>query len=458
MANTRRSYSIRTALLAWLLPMATVFMAVAWVVHGQLLERMADSFVQSRLTEEADFLEAQILRGGATEAVFLEAGSYLEQVFHHAFALGLGNVRIVFPEAWEVVLLPLLDHSRAGFISTTAVLGNGAAESSLLVYRRELSVAEGTAVILVAEDLTAHQHGQQALHWWTGLASLALLVMLVVMIWLAITFSLRPVPRLQQSLRALQQGEQQRLAENHPSEFVPLIRQLNYLLDTLEQRLERSRAALANLSHSIKTPLAAVRQVLDSSDTELTPALRQQLLDRLLQIDQQLEAEMRRSRFAGPGAGQAVYPVAVARDLVWMLGRLHQDKHFELVTPLDEGQRWPLEQEDFSEILGNLLDNAGKWAQQQVLLELCAEGDVLIIRVSDDGPGVADDLLQHLGNRGLRLDQQTHGHGLGLAIARDLVSRYQGALLFSASPLGGLRAEVSIPNPASQSARKGSRN
>jgi signal transduction histidine kinase len=255
---------------------------------------------------------------------------------------------------------------------------------------------------------------------------------------------MRPVISLQASLKKLQGGEISRIHVKAPEELQPLVKQLNQLLDFLDRRLERSRDALANLSHSVKTPIAAVRQILEDTSRPLDDELRREMGSRLGDIDKQLEAEMRRSRFAGPQVGKSAFPVKQARDLLWMFGRLYPDKSFELSTDMTEEHRWPIEEHDLSEILGNLLDNAGKWSSTFVDLSLSEENEQMLIVVADDGAGVAQDAIGELGKRGLRLDEQTPGHGLGLAIVCDIVDRYSGQTNFSHSPLGGLKIEVSL--------------
>lgn len=166
---------------------------------------------------------------------------------------------------------------------------------------------------------------------------------------------------------------------------------------------------------------------------------------RLGDIDKQLETEMRRSQFAGPQVGKSALPVKQARDLLWMLGRLHPEKSFELTTDLTDEHRWPVEEHDLNEVFGNLLDNAGKWATHSIELSLGESANTVRMVVTDDGPGVAAENLYHLGSRGLRLDEQTPGHGLGLAIVRDIVQRYGGRVNFSDGAKGGLSVEVELP-------------
>ncbi|MBS3805053.1 MAG: sensor histidine kinase [Oleiphilaceae bacterium] len=440
--DSRRS--IRRTLLVLLLPAAVVLMAAAWLIHGLLLERMARDFVESRLQDEVAFLEHQLRDSEAQGIASIAAGDYFEEVFHHAFAIRRGEHTHISPAVWQPALTPLLSHKDSGFIRQR----NGNADlpaSDFLAYRKVTEINGEPVVILVAEDLSSLHVSQSELHIWTAVVSAGLLVLLVLVIWLAIRLSLRSVGRLQDALQKLQQGSQERLEVDAPSEFQPLVGQLNQLLDTLDQRLIRSREALANLSHSVKTPIAGVRQILEDKSRPLDAALREQMAQRLSDLDRQLEAEMRRSQFAGRQVGRPATPLRQARDLLWMLGRLYPDKSFELETDLPEERRWLIEEHDLNELMGNLLDNAGKWARRCAVLTLEEDREAIRITVTDDGPGVPPDTLAALGTRGLRLDQQTPGHGLGLAIVQDITERYGGRLGFSCGINGGLVVRVSVP-------------
>ena len=153
---------------------------------------------------------------------------------------------------------------------------------------------------------------------------------------------------------------------------------------------------------------------------------------------------MRRNRFAGPQVGKSAYPVKQARDLLWMLGRLYPDKSFELATELTEERRWPVEEQDLNEILGNLLDNAGKWSSRCVELSLMENRERMQIIVSDDGPGVADSVRGQLGQRGLRLDEQLPGHGLGLALVAAVATAHRGMVSLLAPPGFGVVVELPV--------------
>lgn len=436
----KKTASVRTTLLSLLVPASVTLMTIAWFAHGALLERMSREFVKDRLNEEVLFLKHQI-RDSDGALNELQTGDYFQRVFHHAFVLHSDSETVISPDSWSPLLAPLINSEKEGIlrVKNTEV---PEAPSDMLAYRSSLTASDKPVVVIVAEDLGALKNNQAELHVWTAIASLILILLLVCAMWLGINLAMRSVTRLKASLNKLQDGRSSRLDMSVSEEFLPLVEQLNHLLDSLDQRLDRSRNALANLSHSVKTPIAAVQQILGDTSRTLDGELRQQIAARLSDIDKQLEAEMRRSRFAGPHIGKSSYPVEKARDLVWMMGRLYPEKSFELSTSLPKSSRWPIEEYDLSEILGIVLDNAGKWSRKEVELLLEQRGSIKRVVVTDDGFGVDEVELRKLGQRGLRLDEQTPGHGLGLAIVQDIVGRYGGTLFFSNGPRGGLKVTI----------------
>jgi len=438
----RKPISVKRALMTLLLPACISLMVTAWFIHGLLLERMSQEFLESRLKDEVAFLEHHIRQANG-QIDRIQTGDYFEKVFHHPFAIQSPTQTIISPQSWHPLLSPLLKFDQQDSIQTHTV-GPDNASFNILIYRKSFIINDMPITLIVSEDMRALQNSQTELHTWTAIVSILLILLLAGVIWVGITLSMRPVVSLQTALKKLQSGEISRINVQTPEEFQPLVQQLNQVLDSLDQRLERSREALANLSHSIKTPIAAVRQVLEDTNRPLDNNLRHEMGSRLGDIDRQLEAEMRRSRFAGPQLGKSAGPVKQARDLLWMLGRLYPEKSFELSTSLTEESRWPIEEHDLNEILGNLLDNAGKWATECIELSLEQHNDLAQITVTDDGAGVAESERIHLGQRGLRLDEQTPGHGLGLAIVHQIVARYGGQVFFSSGSKGGLKVLIEI--------------
>lgn len=439
----KKPTSVKGTLLVLLLPASIALMGIAWFIHGVLLERMSQEFIENRLKEEVVFLE-QHLRQNDAQIDLLTTANHFENVFHHAFALQSSDQTIVSPVRWQPLLISLLNDRQEKIIRVSGYAFDNR-PSDMLAYRKSFSINGNVVTVIVAQDMHALASSQASLHTWTAVVSLLLIALLVAVIWVGITISLRPVTSLKTELKSLQSGALTRISTQAPEEFQPLVWQLNQLLDHLDQRLERSREALANLSHSVKTPIAALRQILEDTHRPLDTKLRHEMATRLADLDKQLEAEMRRSRFAGPQIGKSAYPIRQARDLLWMLGRIYTDKSFELSTKLNEETRWPIEEHDLNEIIGNLLDNAGKWSNKVVELSLEQSQGLATISVTDDGLGVPNAEKEQLGQRGLRLDEQIPGHGLGLAIVSDIVSRYNGQLSFLNSPQGGLKVVISLP-------------
>jgi len=323
--------SIRTTLLCWLLPFAAIFMGVAWVLHGVLLERMTRDFVKDRLYQEAAFIE-QNLRAtpaGDGNQIAFQHDSF-NAASHHVYAVSLAGRELYSHPDWSAQLQPWLTQPEAGLQTLSTKLPGQSAPSYFLAYRATSSVEGQPLIIVVAEDYSVLKAGEQELHLWTALVAVALLLLLIGMIWLAVHLSLRPTTQLRHQLQQLRQGGRSRLDEAVPAEFQRLTQQLNQLLDTLDQRLERSRHTNANLSHSVKTPIAAITQMLSNTQQPIDDAMRTQITSKLAEINLQLDTSMRSAQAAGPQAGKNANPVVQARDMLWMLGRLYANKRFEL--------------------------------------------------------------------------------------------------------------------------------
>lgn len=433
--------SIRTTLFALLLPAAILLMLAAWLIHGALLDNMSRDFVKEQLKEEVEFLENQLIRNQSGVSRNVINTSYFDEVLHHAFAIQQGDETFIYPTSWEKHLTPIVNDEKQGYRQESHVESEGMGEE-FLAYKQTFELNDQRYTIVVAEDLTNFNQSQSDMHTWTAFVSVSLLILLLLVIWLSVRLSLRSVLSLRKAIEELQVGTRERIDFDVQEEFKPLVIQVNQLSTSLEDRLKSSRQALENFSHSVKTPIAAVRQVLEDSSVQLDDKHRQTMVRKLFDIDRQLESEMRRHSLAGPNVGKMSSPVLQARDLLWMLGRLHPDKSFELETELEHSHRWPVEEHDLNEVLGNLLDNAGKWAKQKVSLSLIETMNERIIEINDDGIGVNSERLSLLGERGLRLDEQTHGHGLGVAITKEIVLRYGGVIDFSLNVGAGLKVRI----------------
>ncbi len=299
--------------------------------------------------------------------------------------------------------------------------------------------------LAVAEDLLTLRDGTRRMQLRLLGWSLAVVLLLLLMQRYIVVRTLRPVAACADDVARLEQGEIRELGEQVPDEVLPLVHAINLLLQRQHQRLQRSREALGNLAHAVKAPLTLLLQLARDKVPAADQAACRQLESYSQQISGLIDQSLRRARLAGDSLGASHFQLQ--RDmpvLVDTLKRLHRDKAVHFQQQLNNVTTLPLDQQDGMELLGNLLDNAWKWARSRVQLTIRA-GVGLEIVVEDDGPGVDDSMLQSLVQRGVRQDEAAPGHGIGLSIVKSLVQELNGSIVFSRSPaLGGLQVGVRL--------------
>jgi signal transduction histidine kinase len=256
---------------------------------------------------------------------------------------------------------------------------------------------------------------------------------------------LRPLETAREQIAQLQQGQRSQLDDQVPVELEPLVAQINHLLAHTEDSLKRSRNALGNLGHALKTPLAVLLSLASSAQLDAHPHLRKTLKEQLEQVQQRLNRELNRARLAGDALPGALFDCAgELPGLLATLTMIHGE-HLTLSYRAEAGLQLPWDREDLLELLGNLLDNACKWADAEVRLSVLETVEGFELSVEDDGPGIPEDRREQVFSRGTRLDEQTDGHGLGLGIVRDIVEAWGGALALQESEWGGLNVLIKLP-------------
>lgn len=224
-----------------------------------------------------------------------------------------------------------------------------------------------------------------------------------------------------------------------------MVTEINRLLELVVRRLQQSRTAIGNLAHALKPPMAMLFKVAEHPLFDEQPELRQQLQTQTDSIHHSIERELKRARIAGDQRTQLAFnPQDEIISLAQLLKNIYAEKQL-LIKVSAPDLLIHFDREDLLEMLGNLLDNACKWAKHQVIVEINVSS-VLTISVADDGPGCSEADTEFLIQRGLRLDESIQGHGLGLAIVFDIVNSYQGDLHISRSQqLGGFLAQIRLP-------------
>jgi two-component system sensor histidine kinase PhoQ len=303
-------------------------------------------------------------------------------------------------------------------------------------------------VFHVAERLDEHaaqiQQFRRGLFGWLAAATLLLLVAQA----LILRWGLAPLRRVAQDLSEMEAGRAQVLSGRYPAELQPLIDNLNALLAEARQHLQRYRDTLGNLAHSLKTPLAVLRGSVEAkAPVEELRAVAQEQLQNMNEI---VEYQLQRAAAAGRTALSAPLPVAPAtRKLLAALEKVYAAKSLRVETDIASGVMFRGDEGDLLEILGNVADNAFKWARSRVRVQALnpaagQSGARFTLRIEDDGPGIPDDQVQRVRARGARADAATPGHGLGLAVVQEIVELYDGELVIARSPLGGAAVEVRL--------------
>ncbi|MFZ4967217.1 sensor histidine kinase [Pseudomonas sp. Mn2068] len=315
----------------------------------------------------------------------------------------------------------------------------------LLVLRSDYRRLGQSISISVAQDYTPVRESFQLMQRIGLGIGLAALIVILLLQRVTVRRALRPLENAREQIAQLQQGQRSQLETRVPLELEPLVAQINHLLAHTEDSLKRSRNALGNLGHALKTPLAVLLSLASSAQLEGQPALRKVLREQLEQIEQRLSRELNRARLAGealPGV-----PFDCDAELPGLLStlRMIHGEHLLLSHSSPPSLQLPWDREDLLELLGNLLDNACKWADAEVRLGIVETAGGYRLSVEDDGPGIPEQSRDEVFSRGARLDEQTIGHGLGLGIVRDIVDAWGAQMALSGSPLGGLLVTIELP-------------
>ncbi|MET0116482.1 MAG: sensor histidine kinase [Sedimenticola sp.] len=417
------------------------------IIGSQSLGTLTENFMVSRLEHDAEsILGAMEVSSGKTQLNWHRIDQLYSRPFSgHYFAIRFPDgTQLTSRSLWDQRLdFPLLSTGESRRLH-----GKGPSDQSVLMLAGGFSKSGVDFTLAVAEDLTPlEQDRDRFIQWFLLLAAVGFFGLLALQ-GFVVRRTLRPLEGVRDEIRLLQEGRTGKLSEDVPAEILPLIREFNQLLLLMNQRLERSRNGLGNLAHALKGPLNLLTQYIDArleegSDKKVAAAGRQVERIRVL-----MARELKRARFAGSGlSGVRFNPADELPDLVAVLQQVHDKRNLDIRFQID-GDPVPFgDREDMLELLGNLLDNACKWAVSQVDCIVRVEEGVSF-HVEDDGKGLGQAQIEQLIQRGSRLDESVEGHGLGLSIVNDIVKLYGAELTFEKSArLGGLAVRVHFPSP-----------
>jgi signal transduction histidine kinase len=272
---------------------------------------------------------------------------------------------------------------------------------------------------------------------------------LTVLTLLQVRFGLAPLREIEKGLAAIRSGDSVRLAGELPTEIEPLRNEINALIQSNEEIVDRARTQVGNLAHALKTPLAVIANEAREDKGQFAQKVAEQALLMGDQVNYYLDRARMAARAGMVGRVTDVRPVI--ESLARVLERLNHDKGIAIGIECDERLRFQGEKQDLEEMLGNLADNACKWAKGVVRIrgelspQTSGNRKFLVITVEDDGPGLSEDQRRRIGKRGMRLDESKPGSGLGLSIVGDLAASYRGRFELGMSELGGLSVALLLP-------------
>lgn len=361
------------------------------------------------------------------------------------FVVQYGPTQLLSRSAWEQFFS--LPHMAPGQQSKTRA--QGVAQEPLLIWAGGFKRQGREFTISVANDISAIESRLRVFQWFAAIiATLLLAASLGVQRWI-VRGSVQKLDAIRQDMLKLEHGKAVSLSEDVPSEIAPLVMEFNRLLRRFDQRLRQSRNAVGNLAHSLKGPLNLLLRSAESA--EIGPEERSSIAQNTEAIRTLIESELKRARLAGRGTvGQRFDIDSEISALIGLLEQVYSEKRVDIRYNIGPEVELVHDRQDMLELIGNLLDNAVKWGRSVVLVNI-RQANGILIEVEDDGPGCSPEELGKLTGRGVRLDENVAGHGLGLSIVKDIIETYEGRLdLATSTRLSGLKATVYLPAKTGQ--------
>ena len=445
------------------------FSATTWIVVILVVTGIVLSSIYRAAVERAfDRRLGVYLRGLAAEVAAPEenAGRFPQSIGDPLFDLPLSGwywqvTRLDAPvpevrssrSLWDASLPHLAD---AGSTSAASAAREGYAEGpegqQLRVVERTIDLGEeGRYLVAIAGDAAEIDEEMRSFDGALLVTFGVLAIVLLLTTSFQVRFGLAPLARISERLAAIRSGRAERLEGAFPVEIAPLARETNALIEANREIVTRARTHVGNLAHALKTPISVMlNEATTHGEDPLARKVREQTEIMRDQVARHLERARLATHVAVIGTVTDVRPVVTA--LARTMEKIHHRRDVAIDIDAPEGVRFRGEQQDLEEMIGNLVDNACKWAQSRVAVEVLSEkpdpaDDARVIRilVDDDGPGLSPQQREQVARRGRRLDETKPGSGLGLSIVMELAGLYGGGLTLGTAPIGGLRADLVLP-------------
>ncbi len=449
-------HSLRMRLLAGTLVSIVISILVAGWGLGQLFHQHVEAQFEAELKNHLDQLTAQLILDDQDQAQLrLPPGdprlnkplSGLYWQIDRIAAAGEHPVRAVLRSRslWDETLAVPADAPEDGEIHQHRI--DGPQGVALRVAERTVSLDAHSLRLMVAanESLMTEPIADFKGHLWLALGILGMGLTFAAA--MQVFVGLAPLRSMQDALGRVRHGDARQMEGTFPNEILPLVNEFNSVLLQNAEVVERARTQAGNLAHALKTPLSVLANAANAPEEredELAHLVASQVDAVRKQVDYHLSRAQAAASVQVPGMRTAVEPVI--QGLVRVMQRVYVDRQLTYdVLPDEANVAFRGEEQDLQEMLGNLIDNASKWARSRIEIQVKVESDKLRVDIDDDGNGIAEIERDNVVKRGVRADEQIPGTGLGLAITADLARMYGGDLELTKASLGGLRASLILP-------------
>ena len=438
--------SIQSRLATGLLISLILVFLILWLAVSNNIQKLSENYIASRLEHDIETLLTAVSFDKTNSLTINE--KYINSIYNrpfsgHYYTIQHNKTLFRSRSLWDQNLTsPKITGNN--YIKT---IQNGPEKQLLITISGHFNKQKQNIIISIAEDLTPIIEDIRQFKNYFAVLSLLILLSLLLIQFIVLRKGLKPLRKIHSELSQLEKGTINELTTDVPDELKSVVNEVNHLSLALYKRLKRSRNALSDLSHAIKKPLTLLQNFSDENKEQFDDKTNAFLENQISSIQNITDRILKRARVAGTSKFNT--PFDINEDLpllIKTISTMYPEKNIHLTSDIPKALETPIDREDMLELLGNLLENAWKWASNTINIRITQENNITII-IEDDGPGANEKSLNELTQRGVRLDETVSGYGFGLAITSDIIRDYEGNLLFSRSEkLGGFKIEIQLPN------------
>lgn len=435
------SYSLQKKLASGLLIRLISAFIFIWILVNSSVSYLTYDYVYTRLAHDTETILAAVIKKNDTQII--KVGSVYQQPFSgHYFEVVQDNNRLRSRSLWD----QNLTYPKRFSSLENRFEGIGPMKQPLLLLASKFTHDGQAILIVVAEDISSVEKAMSSFNKKFTVVVTAIMFIVIFLQIKSLRKGLRPLVKLQQDLISLESGIITSLKTNVPDELSPLVTEINHLHKTLAIRISRHRNALADLAHALKKPLTVLQQLSKDEKLSNLPDIQEILIRQVNSTQQLTQRILNKARLAGSAQPGNVFNFdGDLNELTDTLNIMYRDKNIHLTIEISQGLNYLFDREDMLELLGNVLDNAYKWAESTISIKISQNTRIKIV-IEDDGAGIPLDKINTITERGVRLDESIDGHGIGLGIVNDIIEHYKGSIIYGTSEeLGGLQVIIELP-------------